>query len=130
MTMILNVVPEWSQAHAVVDIADLVRHEGHRVYNTSVVADGCYQSMLCGLTVCFKTGGDVVSMKSHDMHIVIQLHEVACEQDDGIDRRGHFKKLVLVDYMKGNAATLAAWHRHLSAYRQSIRGVLRETVFG
>ncbi|NBX65572.1 MAG: hypothetical protein EBQ96_01075 [Proteobacteria bacterium] len=121
-------LPEWSEAHAVLDMADLVRREGNRVYSSSALAEGLYQSMLCGLTVSFLRGGNVCAMKAHDLDVTVSLHEAAIEQDDGIERNSPVKMIVSVSYMKGSAETLATWHRHLCLYRQSIRIAPRETV--
>ncbi len=123
-------LPELSEAHAVLDMADLVRREGNRIYgNNGLAAEGIYQSMLCGLTVFFQRGGVVKAIKAHDIDLEIQLHETAVEQDDGIERYSPVRMLVSVCYLKGNAETLAAWHKHLNAYRQSIRTGIRETSF-
>jgi hypothetical protein len=121
-------LPEWSEAHALLDMADLVRREGNRVYNSSAMAEGLYQAMLCGLTVSFVRGGTVCAMKAHDMDVSVDVHEAAIEQDDGIERNSAVKAVVSVRYMKGSPETLAAWHRHLCLYRQSIRIATRETV--
>lgn len=128
MSLMQPAQPEWSEAHAVLDMADLVRREGHRVYAAAGMEEGIYQSALCGLSVSFQRGGVVQSMKSHDMEIHIRLVETAIEQDDGIERNSPVKMMACIDYVKGTATTLAAWHRHLCAYRQSIRVFTRETV--
>ena len=129
MSLIQPALPEWSEAHAVLDMADLIRREGHRVYSTSGMSEGIYQSMLCGLTVSYQRGGVVQSIKSHDIEVLVQLREAAIEQDDGIERNSPVKMMVSLQYIKGTAATLAAWHKHLCAYRQSMRPTSRETVF-
>lgn len=107
------------ESRIVLDIAELVRREGHRVYSASGQTPGIYQAMLCGLSVTFRTGGLVKAMKAHDMEIVVHIREVAAEQDDA-GQQGQRRKLVFVDFIKGNMQTLAAWHRHLCAYRQSM----------
>ena len=121
-------LPEWSEAHALLDMADLVRREGNRVYSSAAAAEGLYQAMLCGLTVTYLRGGAVCAMKAHDMEMTVTVHEAAIEQDDGIERNSAVKMMVSVQYKKGSAQTLAAWHRHLCLYRQSIRIAARETV--
>lgn len=121
-------LPEWSEAHAVLDMADLVRREGNRIYAAKGMEEGIYQATLCGLSISFERGGVVHSMKSHDIEINVRLVETAIEQDDGIERNSPVKMMVMLDYVKGTASTLAAWHRHLCAYRQSIRAFTRETV--
>jgi len=109
----------------VMDIADLVRREGSRVYSTSA-EEGIYHSMLCGLTVSYGRGGVVRAMKAHDIDLSIRLNQAVVEQDDGIERKSPVKTLVSIQYIAGNDMVLAAWHRHLCAYRQSMRSASRE----
>ncbi|MBU6234679.1 MAG: hypothetical protein KGQ41_02445 [Alphaproteobacteria bacterium] len=128
MSHMINMQPEWSEAHTVLEMADLVRREGNRVYSSAGMAEGCYHSMLCGLTVSFQRGGTVRAIKAHDLEMDVQLVETQIANNDGIERNSAVKMCVMVTYKKGTPAILAAWHRHLCAFRQSIRSGSRETV--
>lgn len=128
MSLMQTTVPHVSEAHAVLDMADLVRREGQRLYSSTGLEAGMYQSMLCGLTISFQRGGIIKRIKAHDIDVEVTLVEAAIEQDDGIERNSPVKMLVTLNYCKGNAQTLAAWHRDLCAYRQSMRSGMRETI--
>lgn len=119
---------DWPETHAVLEIADLVRLEGSRVYSAQLMDRGVYQSMLCGLTVSYAAGGVVSAIRAHDLEVSVTLHQAAIEQDDGIERNSTMRTLVSLAYAKGNAATLAGWHRELCAWRQSMRAAPRETT--
>lgn len=121
MSLMHNMQPEWSEAHAVLEMADLVRREGTRVYDCDASTQGVFRSMLCGLTITFQRGGIVKSLKALDLDIDVTLAEVPVANNDGIERNSAVKMCVALAYRKGNAASLMAWHRHLCAYRQSIR---------
>lgn len=110
------------ESAAVVDIADMLRRDGHRLYNACGIENCMYQSSLCGLTASFGSGGVLLQLKGHDLHAIITLSESAVE-DEEVDHYSDTKTDVMVRYLKGDAVILDAWHRHLSAYRRSIRGL-------
>ena len=122
----INPAEQRPESTAVLDLADLVRREGSRVY-TSIEQDsaqGLYHAMLCGLTVTFGRGGVVRAMKSHDMELNIRMVQTAIEQDQGNDGSQPLARtLISIQYMRGNGDVLTLWHRHLCAYRQSMRTI-------
>jgi hypothetical protein len=130
MYLISNVKPQWSETVAVADIVDLVRREGQRVYNVTSFSNGFCQSTLCGFTISLSTGGVVQSMKAHDLEIIIQVQDVAVEQDSQIVRNNTIKKTMRFEYIKGNSATLNAWHQNLLTYHQAIRISERSLAVG
>lgn len=114
---------EWSESHAILDIAEIVRREGHRLYKTSKTGDGIYQSVLCGITGSFDQSGEVIAIKAHDLDIVVDVKEAEIESDDGIERNSRVKKTIATQYRKGNGFVLAVWYKHLCAYRRAMRPI-------
>lgn len=103
------------ESHAIPDIAEMIRRDGQRVYST-VCPEGCaWQASLCGLTAGFALGGTLKILQAHDLHIVIRSIDTA---NDGAEDT---EAMLVTRYIKGNAATLTVWHRHLAAYRRSMR---------
>lgn len=110
------------ESAAVLDIADMLRRDGHRLYDAGGLENCMYQSALCGLTASFGSGGVLLQLKGHDLQAVVTLAESAIE-DDEVDHYRDTKTDVTIKYIKGDAVILDAWHRHLSAYRRSMRGL-------
>ncbi len=110
-----------TEGHVVLDIADMIRRDGHRLYGGAGIC--AYQASLCGLQASFARDGQVLALKSADLHVDIALALTPVDDSDGIERYKAERVDVTTSYMLGDAAVLDAWHRHLSAYRRSMRAV-------
>ena len=104
----------------VLDIADMIRRDGNRIYGGA--GDCAFMGSLCGLTAGFARNGDVMVIKSADLHVDITLSVQPIDDSDGIDRYKNEHTHVSTCYQAGDVTALRTWHKHLSAYRRSMRG--------
>lgn len=109
-----------SEDQMVLELADMLRRDGHRMYGTC--AAGCaYQASLCGLTAVYDRAGEIMGMRAADLVMEIALGCAPTDENDGVVRLKSEKRTVKATYRLGDAATLDAWHRHLCAYSRSMR---------
>lgn len=107
---------------AILDIADMIRRDGHRLYGaTDGIPECAYQASLCGVTASFTRNGDVLALVAHDLRVRVTLTILPVDEADGIARNSDVMTQVETAYQKGCATVLEAWHRHLCAYRRSMR---------
>lgn len=118
--MILNTLNH-TEAHAIMDIAEMLRRDGNRQYGVPGAAECAYQASLCGVTALYNRSGDIMTLKTHDLSVSVRLQAMPADESDGIARNSETITDVQTLYHKGDTMTLAAWHRHLCAYRRSMR---------
>jgi|GEM_PF-3245717 len=115
---------EWPQSLTILDIADIIRREGNGLYSDGGLEGCVYQASLCGLTAAYARGGNVIMLASHDLRVAIRVSEKPVDESDGVVFNSDSRMDVTADYIKGSPAVLDAWHRHLCAYRRSMRPAL------
>lgn len=118
---ILTPTTEWPQSLTILDLADMIRREGTGLYTDGGIPGCVYQASLCGLTASYARGGSIVMLKGLNLHLVIDLQEKPVEENADVVFNSDSRVDVITTYVEGDAATLDAWHRHLCAYRRSMR---------
>jgi len=89
---------------AALEIADLIRRDGHRSYCVGADMADMYTATLCGVRGAFAGTGRVMAIKAYDLDVMVV--------SDAANMTLEFKK--------GDEATLMVWHRNLCAYRRSM----------
>jgi hypothetical protein len=110
----------FTESNAILDIADMLRRDGHRLYNSGGMEGCMYQASLCGVTASFGRGGAIMQIVAHDLQVGVTLTEAPVD-DDGIDHNSATRLDVSASYAKGDADVLNVWHKHLCVYRRSMR---------
>lgn len=119
-------ITEWppknlAQGLTILDIADMIRRDGTGLYSDAGLDGASYRASLCGLTAAYGRGGNVMMIKGHNLHVVVDLRETPVDDGDGVEYNSKTRMDVMASYLQGDIATLDSWHRHLSAYRRSMR---------
>lgn len=117
----LTLTTEWPQSLTILDIADMIRRDGTGLYSNVGVTGASYQASLCGLTAAYARGGNVMMIKGHNLHVMVDMRETPVDESDGVEYNSKTRMDVNAEYLQGDVATLDAWHRHLCAYRRSMR---------
>lgn len=102
--------------------------EGTGVYGDGGIEGCVYQASLCGLTAAYARGGNILMLKGHDLHVKIGLRERPVVESEGVVYNSASRLEVSADYIQGDAGVLDAWHRHLCAYRRSMRPHIDKTA--
>jgi len=90
-----------SSARMIADIEAMVRREGARQYTAADSASGYYRAHLCGVKAYLMPKAGIRRIYTPDTDIMIRNGEP--------------------DFIKGNMTSLRQWHRHLMAWRNSMR---------
>ncbi len=108
-----------NEDNVVLDIADMIRRDGSRLYGGTGAC--AFMGALCGLTAGFARNGDVMVIKGPDLHVDIVLSLQPVDDSDGVERYRSERTQVETVYQAGDVHVLRAWHKHLCAYRRSMR---------
>lgn len=110
-----------TEDYVILDIADMIRRDGNRLYGISEIGGASYQASLCGLTAAFARNGDIMMLKSPDLHVTVDLEILPIDENDEIEHYKNERTDVHAVYLAGDIGVLRNWHSHLCAYRRSMR---------
>lgn len=108
-----------NEDNVILDIADMIRRDGNRLYGG--FGDCAFMASLCGLSAGFARNGEIMMIKGADLHVDVALSIQPVDDSDGVERYRSERTHVETAYQAGDVSILRAWHKHLSAYRRSMR---------